>query len=335
MASLRISRQFLFLAATFACVIGVHTGCGGGAAVGDAGPADSQADAGTGADASVEAAGETCQTSTDCPGSDGECAHRTCTDGICGTALQPDGFVIGTQVSGDCQQVVCDGQGAVKTVADSDDVPTDSNTCTRDSCASGVPGHSVRARRHQLRARASSSCATEAADLRGLHAATADCGGGHGLHLCFTCTTSTGVCATVQHAPSGQGDPGGQTGGDCKKIVCNGSGGVATIEDDTDVPTSSNPCEEGACSDGNADDRRRLPAGTVCGVGATCDGVGELLDVRFQRRLRHQHGVHLVHPHERGVQHQLCAQRSRQPGRRVAGHLHEGRLRRAGRDSRR
>jgi hypothetical protein len=64
-----------------------------------------------------------------------------------------------------------------------------------------------------------------------------------------------------------------QNTGDCKKVVCDGKGGLAEQNDDSDRPDDSNPCTDDACNAGVAG---HTPAavGKSCGGTLTCDGNG-------------------------------------------------------------
>ena len=82
-----------------------------------------------------------CKNASECPGSDTVCRKRTCDAGVCGATFSDEGTDAGGQVKGDCQKLVCDGQGAPKTVTDTTDVPDDSNPCTDDTCDGVTPVH--------------------------------------------------------------------------------------------------------------------------------------------------------------------------------------------------
>ena len=80
-----------------------------------------------------------CVNAQDCPGSDDECQHRTCSEGTCGMAFTPANTPAGTQVTGDCKQQVCDGAGNATTIEDPADPFDDQNPCTDDLCKNGAP----------------------------------------------------------------------------------------------------------------------------------------------------------------------------------------------------
>jgi hypothetical protein len=172
-------------------------------------------------------------------------------------------------MAGDCQQAVCDGQGGITTVADDTDVPADGNPCTIDACANGVPTHTnVPAGTDcgaggQLTCDGAGTCVGCKQD--------ADCGASTAC-AAHACDTTTGLCS-VTYVPIGQGNPGGQVTGDCMKVTCNGSGGIASIPDDTDIPDDGNPCTQDACSQG-VPSHTPLASGTACGTGLVCDGTG-------------------------------------------------------------
>jgi hypothetical protein len=75
-----------------------------------------------------------------CPGSDTICRQRSCQpDHTCGGTNAPLGTAAGTDAAGNCQKAVCDGNGAVTSVADDADKPVDGDACTSDVCTNGVP----------------------------------------------------------------------------------------------------------------------------------------------------------------------------------------------------
>jgi hypothetical protein len=275
MAVFSASLRFLALPTLVGSMVLIYGGCASDS-LPDTNGTDGDAGAGTQQDAGGTQqdrdAGGTqppaeCRSASDCPGADSECAQRTCTANKCGVTFKPDGFPSSKQTAGDCQRAVCDGQGSLKTVADDNDLPNDSNPCTQDLCTSGVPSHPAAASGiecgQQLTCDGAGNCTGCKKD--------ADCGTPTAC-TSFTCNTSTGACSTVYTA-KGDGDPGGQTLGDCKKTVCNGQGGTTTVDDDTDVPAPANSCKVGVCSMGMPDQTPTAP-GTSCGNGSKCDGSG-------------------------------------------------------------
>ena len=72
---------------------------------------------------------------------DTECVTATCIQGVCGLVNVPDQTPTPSQTAGDCQKIVCDGQGNGVSKADDTDVPDDGKACTKDACTAGVPSH--------------------------------------------------------------------------------------------------------------------------------------------------------------------------------------------------
>jgi hypothetical protein len=65
-----------------------------------------------------------------------------------------------------------------------------------------------------------------------------------------------------------------QVPGDCKKQVCDGSGNVGAVNDDTDVPDDSNACTTDTCSMGTPM-HTPVTQGTSCGTNLFCDAQGQ------------------------------------------------------------
>jgi len=86
-----------------------------------------------------------CTTASEC-GVDSVCQVWNCTSGICGVQNAPQATLVGEQVVGDCQQVQCNGFGAIVSVEVAGDTPADdANVCTAEVCVSGVPSHPAEA----------------------------------------------------------------------------------------------------------------------------------------------------------------------------------------------
>ena len=208
-----------------------------------------------------------CLAPTSCPGQDSECATRTCVNDACGFSYQTSGMAVSTQTPGDCKKNVCNGTGSVTSAADSTDIPTDGNVCDKASCNGGTPAHTPVAGGTPCgpmkTCNGSGSCA-------GCQAGT-DCPGADTECQMRSCSMA-GICGFGYAA---NGTPVAmQTAGDCKKNVCNGMGGVATVVDDTDVSPSGNPCLSAVCSNGTSSNPP-APAGTACSSGGTvCNGAG-------------------------------------------------------------
>src|SRR6185436_10516067 len=66
----------------------------------------------------------------------------TCSNaGACGVNNTQSGFVVQSQMAGDCHVNQCDGSGGVTSVVDDSDAPVDGNQCTLDMCMNGVPSN--------------------------------------------------------------------------------------------------------------------------------------------------------------------------------------------------
>jgi hypothetical protein len=79
-----------------------------------------------------------CLTAATCPGTDTECATRTCTAGVCGMNDVAAGTPTSMQTPGDCLVNQCDGAGNIVSVPDDSDTPPSSNQCAGGTCKNGV-----------------------------------------------------------------------------------------------------------------------------------------------------------------------------------------------------
>jgi len=64
-----------------------------------------------------------------------------------------------------------------------------------------------------------------------------------------------------------------QTAGDCKRRVCDGSGGIISINDDTDPKDDGKVCTKNVCTSGVPSNPPE-PVNTPCGINTKCDGAG-------------------------------------------------------------
>ena len=90
------------------------------------------------------------------------------------------------------------------------------------------------------------------------------------------CDTATCNGSTCVMTPVGVGTPlMMQTPGTCQQAVCDGKGGTAMQVDNANVPTSTNPCTKGICTNG-VPSMMNLPPGTSCSTtsSAKCDSNG-------------------------------------------------------------
>ncbi|MDI1446698.1 hypothetical protein [Polyangium sp. 6x1] len=118
-------------------------GAGGG--VGGAGGVGGVGGGGTGGTAGGSStgggSGDTCVRS-ECPGIDSPCGVRTCDGGACGMiVLLQEGVVLDSQTYGDCKRAVCDANGGVMQIEDTNDRYDDGNPCTLDTCMNGEMQH--------------------------------------------------------------------------------------------------------------------------------------------------------------------------------------------------
>jgi hypothetical protein len=210
-------------------------------------------------------AATSCTTPTECPGEDDACNTRTCEDGGCAMETKPAGTPITVQTGGDCKKDVCSATGQVTTEADNTDAPSDGNPCTTDGCEAGSPSYGNAPEDtpcgDALACNANGQCAGCVDD--------AQCGEST---ACATVSCNDMQICVYDNVPAGQGDPGGQTPGDCQRQACNGNGGVGPVVDDADVPVDGNPCTSDVCTAG-APSNPNAPAGTGC-PGGVCNGGG-------------------------------------------------------------
>ena len=239
---------------------------GGGGTTGSGGSTTSTTSSTTSTSTTTTGSGGAagCTTAADCPGQDTECAKRACSGGTCGQELLPLGSAVASQTTGDCQLIICDGAGEVIVVPNDADVSDDGNPCTVDICIAGAPSHPAAAQGTSCGA--GLACDSQGACVGCL--ADADCGAST---ACVAHHCTAGTCVD-DNTPSGTGDPGGQTAGDCQKLVCDGFGGTASAPDDTDAD-DGHPCTLDACSGGIAS-HTLVAVGTSCGAGLVCDAQG-------------------------------------------------------------
>jgi hypothetical protein len=79
----------------------------------------------------------TCDGDDDCP-APAPCERVACDDGRCVTTPRPAGDVVDEEL-GDCQNLVCDGDGAATPQSEPADIPDDGVACTDDVCEPGGP----------------------------------------------------------------------------------------------------------------------------------------------------------------------------------------------------
>jgi hypothetical protein len=263
---------------------------------------------------------------SDCPATGNECVGATCDATMCcGTTNLDQTHTLSTgQTAGDCQKVVCDGNGGTKSVDDLNDKPTSTTLCLTNPSCSGVPavpGFTPAAKNSNctgdnkppakvcgdpavpalagkcVECNSASQCAapkcngttyTTGASCN----TTGSCVAGSPTNCantgkvcdptagCVTCNVdndcpATGnecapnVCTNHACVANNLGAShvfSQQNPHDCQKIVCNGAGGVTSINDPTDLPVSNTVCQINPACTGSplAPSFTSQPAGTDC-----------------------------------------------------------------------
>jgi hypothetical protein len=204
-----------------------------------------------------------CLVATDCAGQDTECQVRSCTAKACGVTNTAKGTPVLAQTAGDCKASQCDGNGLTEIVIDNADVPAGSDPCTKSLCAAGVPSNPPEP--------ASTVCSEGSGTLcDGAGKCVAclvanDCPGQDTECLKRAC--NAGVCGTT---PTAVGTRlASQTAGDCKLVVCDGSGSTSAQNEDTDVANDNNACTTDVCTAG-VPSHPNLSDGTSCGTHGAC-----------------------------------------------------------------
>jgi hypothetical protein len=207
-------------------------------------------------------------TASDCPQTGVECVTATCTLGLCGAANVAAGTPTTIQAQGDCLKNECNGSGAIVASNDNADIKDDSNPCTIDACAAGVPTH--------MPTMAGATCGTgqvcnAAGNCVGC-VTGASCPGQDDECKARTCTAN--VCGFAFTAAGTA--VAAQTSADCKKNQCDGAGAIVGVADDADVPVDNLPCTNDVCTAG-VPSNPPLAAGAACaqGTGTTCNGSGQ------------------------------------------------------------
>ncbi|HVY49224.1 MAG TPA: hypothetical protein VHB21_25210, partial [Minicystis sp.] len=211
-----------------------------------------------GGDTGGAGGGVMCALPSDCPGSDTECAQRTCTAGQCGVTYASAGTPLMEQTPGDCLQTVCDGAGSSHDVPEDTDIGDDGNDCTSDGCDMGTPVHAP--------VDAHTACAGGVCDGQGSCVGCVD-GSDCASDVCdassHTCSAATCMDG-VRNEDETDADCGGAT---CPRCV---PGKVCAQGSDCDSGVCTNlVCQQPACDDtvqnGTESD---VDCGGSCG--ATC-----------------------------------------------------------------
>jgi hypothetical protein len=206
-----------------------------------------------------------CLTAADCPGTDSACQHKICTSGSCGTANTAVGTLVTNTPAGDCHKDVCDGNGAVVTVVDNTDLPSSANPCLGGACNNGTPSNPPQ------------PSGTACSQGNGIK-----CDGAGACVACLAVSDCAGTDTTCQHRTCVNGSCGVSNSsfgtlvtlapvGDCHRDVCDGSGGVTSVVDDSDLPANPNQCLQNVCAGG-------IPSNPPQGPGSPCNQGGLLCD---------------------------------------------------------
>jgi hypothetical protein len=205
-----------------------------------------------------------CMTAADC--GESSCATVACTAGRCVITPLGAGMLATEQTAGDCKIATCDGSGGVIQANDDTDLPTANGACVTAQCTDGVPSTPAK--------QAGTSCGTSlfCDDIGQCVGCIGpiECPGTDTECHARTCINET--CG-ITNTTAGVKLVSGQVKGDCQVKECDGNGGTMSVEDDTDVPTTTNKCVTEACNMGMPS-TTPLPAGTSCGTGLICDGAG-------------------------------------------------------------
>ena len=215
-----------------------------------------------------------CTAASQCPPTTNECQVVACETNVCVVDDRPAGYVVPTQVEGDCRVNQCDGSGNVIQAIANSDVHEDGLECTQDVCNAGIPANPPLA--------ADTACAQN---------------GGHycdGAGACVECNTWSQCAGTSTDCRTracnahlcgydyvAAGTPtSAQTPNDCQVVACDGSGGVTSEHDDTDLPLDDgNQCTSPACV-GGSPAFLPLPVDTPCDQsgGVVCDTQGSCVE---------------------------------------------------------
>ncbi|MFZ5445251.1 MAG: lamin tail domain-containing protein [Myxococcota bacterium] len=210
-----------------------------------------------------------CVTAATCPGVDNECQTRTCTAGACGLSFVASGTAVTTQTAGDCQRTVCNGTGGTTQQNDNADLPIDGNQCTSDVCTVGVPSNPPVSSGATCSQNGGAVCDGSGACVQCVTAAT--CPGVD--NECQTRTCTAGTCGFTFVASGTAVTT--QTAGDCRRTVCNGTGGTTQQNDNIDLPVDGNQCTQDVCTAG-VPSNPPVNSGATCSQngGAVCNGSG-------------------------------------------------------------
>jgi len=213
-----------------------------------------------------------CNVPTDCNGTDTFCQVRTCVAKSCGVDNTADGTALpaGSQTSGDCLEVQCDGNGATKSVAKNNDPFNDNNQCTDDLCNNGSPQNPAKALDAACNENGGKYCDGASTCVECNNAG--QCSGAGDCQV-DACTAKS--CAIDPEPASTPAPAGHQTPADCKTVMCDGMGAVnpTPANEDTDLPIDGKQCTQDVCTSGVASNPPEA-AETMCNEngGQVCNG---------------------------------------------------------------
>ena len=213
-----------------------------------------------------------CNQPSDCTGlpADDACQTRTCIANTCGQTFAPANTMVpGAQTNGDCKVVECDGAGKQVINADPADLPNDNNACTTDTCNGTTPVNTSLAAGSSCGAIGKCNGAPVNPSCVGCLQAT-DCQG-YVSDDCKQTTCVSNICGT-SFTPAGTATV-AQTTGDCKTVVCDGTGATKSSVNNNDKPVDGNACTGDVCTAG-VPSNPPLAANTVCNGSMFCDGGG-------------------------------------------------------------
>jgi hypothetical protein len=214
-----------------------------------------------------------CLHDSDCTGTTSDCQHPFCTaNQMCSTSFAQQGTLTSGQSTGDCQDIVCDGNGATVPRQNLQDTPSNTNQCKQAVCN---PGPNL------LNVGTGTPCT---------QAGGAVCNGGGACVVCNVdtdCPAGANECQLHQtcgadnlchpHSVANGTLANNQTPNNCSKNICDGNGNIVPAFDINDPPADANQCDQGICNQTTMQpDHQARPTTTTCnfGGGIVCDGAG-------------------------------------------------------------
>jgi hypothetical protein len=245
---------------------GGGAGGDGGAGGGTGGQGGGTGGAGGGTGGDGGGGGPECvDPEVDCEDPAGECVVAICDDGLCATENVANGTptTLG-QTEGDCQVVVCNGNGGTEENDDNTDDGDVADDCVVSVCVGGVLDET------ELVANGT-ECNGVGSGLECFDGECvgcvlpSDCGADE---PCRTRTCIDDVCGFANVADDTLVDDGDDE--NCQQLRCNGNGVGVPVNDDDDVLDDDNDCTDDICEDGTPENEP-LDAGDTC-AGGFCNG---------------------------------------------------------------